>query len=415
MIKLPNNMKSLIAVLRSEELAGEINQYCNTATDIVANVKIDAASIAAAPAIINGGADIVVIETGVVNSEDITALENLCAYVSRGGSFIAIVENPSPDAMRRLFRAGVTDVIPSPANNAELIHALDAARGRVASKFEHDATSPGKIITVLKTAGGVGATTVALNTAASFSSMQNGRVCVVDLDVQFGQVATTLDVSPRMNILDAIRAGARLDPMLLDSIMHRYDSGISILSAPNTTTPLEAVDEDFLDRLFKILRSSYAVSIIELPAAWTQWIGVALDKSDLIVTVAETEVRSAAGAARIMQSLIDFGLTNAAPALIINKFEKTIENVERSKRIGDILRTKTIIAVRREDKSAQEAADRGMLLADAAPKSTLLKDYESIVRKLAASIDIELDETTRSPLPVEKLISGRFGLRSRPQ
>lgn len=415
MIKLSGHMKTLVAVLKSPETARSIEDYCAAANDIEADIRLVDATLSSAPGIVNGGADIVIVETGAEEGDSVAALEQLCAHVTRGGSFIALIDNPSGDAVPRLFRAGVTDVLSTPPSAAELSTALDAARGRPAVAQTLPPGETGKIIVVLKSAGGVGATSTTVNLAAAFASIQPGLVAAVDLDIQFGQIATALDQTPRMNILDAIRAGGRLDATLLTSILHAHPSGVSLLAAPNTTTPLEAVNDRFIDRLFTQLRTIAAVSIVEMPTAWTQWVGDAIGAADHVLIVAESSVRSAAGAARIAQSIIDFGLDKLHPSVAINKFEKTIENTERAKRIGDIFRTKPIGAIRLDSKAATEAADRGLLFRDAAPKSIAVKDFETLARRLAAALGVETQEETKVAAPLDRLLPGRFGSRSRMQ
>lgn len=415
MISLPPHMKSLVAVVRSPEIAAEIEAYCAATPEIAADIKIIETALAEAPSIINGGADIVVIEAGRAGGANLQALEELCAYVTRGGSFIVIMEDPSADVVRRLFRAGVTDVLPTPVMPVELVAALDTARGRAAPARTGDATANGKIVLVLKTAGGVGATTVATNLAGSFAALQTGRVALVDLDVQFGQIATALDLKPRMNVLDAVRAGARLDPTLLASTTHAHSSGVMVLAAPAEITPLEAINEQFIERLFTNLRSIAAVSVVEVPAAWSQWIGEALDRADVVAPVAEASVRSAAGAARIAQSFVDFGLTKLNLHLLINKYEKTIENNERAKRIGEIFRARPGGAVRLDARAAAEAGDRGLLFADAAPKSLATKDFETNARAIGSALGLTFADQQASTPALERILGGRLGLKGRTQ
>lgn len=412
MIGVANHMKSLVAVLRSPEIAAEIEAYCAATPEIAAEIKMVETAVDEAPSIINGGADIVVVEAGAASDAHLEALEHLCAYVTRGGSFIVIMDDPTTDVVRRLFRAGVTDVLPTPMQPVELVAALNTARGRQPDVRPATAAK-GKIITVLKTAGGVGATTAAANLAAAFAKLQTGRVALVDLDVQFGQAATALDVRPRMTVLDAVKAGSRLDPTLLASTMHLHSSGVLVLAAPKEITPLEAISEPFIERLFASLRAFAAVSILEVPAAYAQWIGEVLDRSDLIVAVAESSVRSAAGAARIAQGLVDFGVSKAPIYLLLNRYEKTIENNERAKRIAEIFRAKPGGAVRLDAKAAVEAADRGLLFAEAAPKSSATKDFETNARAIAAALGLGLASEISSPAPLERILGGRLGLKGK--
>lgn len=414
-MNIPTNMKGLVAILRSSEIAAEIEAYCNAAPDIKAEIRVADATVTDAPSIINGGADIVVIETGAAAQADIAALEQLCAYVARGGSFIVIMEDPSADTVRRLFRAGVTDVLPTPVMPVELIAALNTARGRKIEVQHSDTPAKGKIVTVIKTAGGVGATTLAANLGAALVPMIEGKVALVDLDIQFGQASTTLDLRPRMTVIDAVRAGARLDPILLASTLTAHDSGLEVLAAPNEITPLDAISEQFIDRLFRNLRAVAAISIVEVPAAWTQWIGEVLDKSDIVVPVAEASVRSAAGAARINQSFIDFGLNRLNIHLIVNKYEKTIENNERAKKIGEIFRTKPAGAIRLDSKAAQEAADRGLLFSALSQKSVATKDIETNARNIAGVLGLTLATEPETAPPLSRILGARLGSRGRAQ
>jgi len=415
MMNIPTNMKGLVAILRTSKIAEEIEAYCNAAPDIKADIRVADASVADAPSIINGGADIVVIETGAATQTDIAALEQLCAYVARGGSFIVIMEDPSADTVRRLFRAGVTDVLPTPVMPVELVAALNTARGRKIDVPLSDAPAKGKIVTVIKTAGGVGATTFAANVGAALVPVIEGKVALVDLDIQFGQAATALDLRPRMTVIDAVRAGARLDPILLASTLTAHDSGLAVLAAPNEITPLDAISEQFIDRLFRHLRTVATVSVIEVPAAWTQWIGEALDKSDIVIPVAEASVRSAAGAARINQSFVDFGLNRLNIHLIVNKYEKSIENNERAKKIGEIFRAKPAGVVRLDAKAAQEAGDRGLLFSALPQKSLAAKDFETNARNIASALGLTLATEPDTAPPLSRILGARLGSRGRAQ
>lgn len=412
-MNIPSHMRSLIGVLKSAATADEIKAYCAASIDIVADIRLTDTTLADAPTMINGGADIVVIETGAANADDIGVLEKLCAHVARGESFIVIMDDPSADTMRRLFRAGVTDVLATPVAPAELVAALNSAQGRKSESVAKSKAADGKIVAIINTAGGVGATTLATNIGAALAGSLSGKVVLADLDIQFGGVATALNLRPRMSVLDAVKAGSRLDATLLTSTFCEHACGVFTLAAPRDITPLEAIPDGFIDRLFSALRASAALSIVELPAAWTLWTGEALGRSDIFVPVAETSVRCAAGAARINQSLIDFGLAPMSAHLLLNKYEKSIENNARAKKIGEIFGVKPAGAIRLDAKAAQEAADRGLLFADAAPKSAATKDFETVAKAIAAKLDLKLAPKVEGAAPLSRILGGRPMVRGR--
>jgi pilus assembly protein CpaE len=406
--------RTLIAVLRNAELAAHVKAYCDSAGDIASDIRISPDATAEAPGIVNGGADVVVIEAASHEEAEIAALERLCAYVARGGSFIVIMDDPSASVVRRLFRAGVTDVLPTPVTEGELLAALNTATGaRRAASSPPKPSRRGNIAVVLKTAGGVGATTFATNVAAAMQIIVPGGTALVDLDVQFGQIATSLDIAPRMTIVDAIRAGARLDETLLASTMHAHASGLKVLAAPPQVTPLDAVTEPFLDKLFSTLRSSFATSIVELPFAWSLSTGEALSRADAICIISQPTVKCAAGAARIQQGLVDFGIQKPNMALFASHYEKTLETNERMRKIGEVFRVKPLAAIRFDDKTAADAADRGLLISDASPKAPIVKDFEAAARKLSEALGVESSGLVAIPssAPFGKLFGSLPGRR----
>lgn len=414
MISTPSDKKSLVAVVRSETIAAEIRAYCESAPEIVANIRVVATSLRLAPQIVNGGADIVVVEAGGAGPEDVDALERLCAAVGRGGAFIAIMDDPSADVVRRLFRAGVTDVLPTPVMNVELVAALNTALGAAAAtRVDKGAAADGKIVTIVKAAGGVGATTLAANLAGRAAALAPGGAALADLDVQFGFAAASLDLAPKMTVLEAVQAGVRLDPTMLRSMLVAHSSGLKVLGAPPETVPLEAIEERFIERLYTDLRSVAALSFVELPSAWALWTGEAIGRSDLLLVVAEADVRSAAGAARVAHSLVEFGLAKLPVAAVVNKFDKTIENSERAKRIAGILRATAAHSIRLDARTAADAADRGVLFEEASPKSPASRDFDRVTRTIAEKLGVTLTEDSPPPAPLERLFGGRPGAKGK--
>ena len=89
----------------------------------------------------------------------------------------------------------------------------------------------GKVITVFSPKGGVGKTTVAVNLAVALAGSGAARVCIVDLDLAFGDVAITLQLIPEHTIAEAIGAEEHLDFAMLDTLLTRHEN-CAILAAP---------------------------------------------------------------------------------------------------------------------------------------------------------------------------------------
>lgn len=95
----------------------------------------------------------------------------------------------------------------------------------------------GAVVTFMRASGGMGATTLAINAAYALTRSTDAvppRVCVLDLDPQFGNVALYLDLGYGRGIVDIIRSPSRLDGELLRGAMLQHHSGMHVLTAPDT-------------------------------------------------------------------------------------------------------------------------------------------------------------------------------------
>lgn len=380
--------ETLVAVVSDQGVADCVKQYCDLHSIAEPKIQVRSDPMAEASAIVNGGASIVLVQAHEDDEETLVKIERLHNYVARGGSLIVILDDPTTHTVRRLFRQGVTDVLPTPVADNELIAALNTAR----SNFRTETASPGggKIVSILKTAGGVGATTVAVNLARELNDIAAGSVALVDLDIQFGAVGIALDLKARMNVNDAIRAGDRLDGTLLKGVMTKHQSGFDVLPSAPGITPLSVVDEDFVASFCEQLKSSYDVILLELPMAWSRWFYAVMDQTDIIAPIVETSVRSADGARRIMQGLKDLAVKDPAFFAIANKVDRGPNTRERLKNLGSILGAAPEAIIREDEKTAMECADLGRCFKDVAPGVAATQDFANAARKLLDRIGVDM-------------------------
>jgi len=239
----------------------------------------------------------------------------------------------------------------------------------------------GRIVTVVKSAGGCGASVVATNLAGEFCRQTDEAVALIDLDIQFGNLGFYLDIRPRHTLLDALQAGKRFDETFLKTLMEVHETGIHVLSAPRHMVPLDQIDEGFILKLIRLLKKTYPVSVIELSAGWAHWFGVVFSQSDEIVVVCEPTVRGASGLARVLQSLQDMMFDDISLNVIANKVQKYGE----SRRCVDQMQgtvLKPIQTIRYDEKSVEKAISAGMLLSQAAKRSIPYRDMQQIAGQL---------------------------------
>lgn len=335
--------------------------------------------------------------------EPIERLEVIARAMPSRTAVIFIMNQPTATDMRRLFHAGAGDVLSSSITQPELYAALNATVSEHGQRQEASSAS-GRLITVLKSAGGVGATSFCANLARTLCESDAGEVLLVDLDVQFAGLTTCLDLKPRLTLLDAVRADERLDPTLLRSLMGQHPSGFHMLAAPKSMTAADALTPEFLTTFIAQLKSEFDLILFDMPMGWSDWFSEVLSESDLIVPILEPSVRCADGARRILDALEDLGLAALELQPVVNKLERTPAAKERLSGLEKVFSDRSLVTIREDTKAFQKASDLGRCLLDIGGTAAQ-QDYVYIARRIAHSLELDID------LPGGAHNERRLGLR----
>ena len=380
---------SLIAILSSDQAHDEVKSVVAKLPKVATSIKKTEDTLRDAQELVNGSADVVILEADLANPRSTTVIEQLCEYVSQSGFLIVLAENATPASTRVLFKAGVNDVLPLPLDRMEFLASLESAFGTLLERQTAGVVTKGKVITFMKCGGGAGTTTIATNFAHALVSRTSSkkllkkstnkgpaRVAVFDLDIQFGTVALSVNVEGRTSILDARRAEDRLDPSLLTASMRTHKSGMKILASPDEIVPFTAFSGEFFEQILDISRSMFDYIIIDLPQAWTSWTHSVLDQSDIIVPVLKPNVEHVHNAQKILIGLDHLKIGRDKTYLLINQVAKGLAHSDRVAQIKKIT-DRPMAQIREDSKTNTSARDRGMLLADVSNNSVVVKDIVS--------------------------------------
>jgi pilus assembly protein CpaE len=219
-------------------------------------------------------------------------LEHALARLSRshGHPRIAVVlRNADVTTTRRLMRAGASDVLPAPVGEPALAICLE----RLLHAHPHEAggaRKAGEIVALLKAGGGVGATALAVQSSFLLAQRAPGGACVADLDLQFGSASLYMDLPEAATIIDCLGAGQGLAETPYASALATHRSGVRLLAAPREVVPLETLTPDLADGLVRGLRRDFGLTLVDLPAVWTDWTDQVLVQADRIVLVTRLAV-----------------------------------------------------------------------------------------------------------------------------
>ena len=305
---------------------------------------------------------------------------------------IAAAYEPSMKLVRTLVRAGAHDVVPLPLDPEELETALDPIRRMVGAHGARVRAGNQKIVTIIKSEGGVGATALLSQLATRFAAGEAtvGReACLIDLDVQFGDAALHLGLQPPLTFSDLIEAGKRLDGELMRSVATRHSSGLRVISAPREIMPLESLTSDQLLSIMDLAASEFGAVFIDLPTNWTNWSMSLLARSDIVLLVTELRVPSLHRARRQLDLLAAQDMGNLDVRIVVNRAQKGLFRALSPADAERVLRRPVAFTVANDHETMTQAIDRGISIAEVKRKSALGKDIDAMEQDLAVALGLE--------------------------
>lgn len=305
---------------------------------------------------------------------------------------IAAAYDPPLALVRSLIRAGAHDVVPLPLSIEDLEASLAPVANDKTARHSAPTTTHAKLVSVIKGLGGVGATALTSQLAIQFAMTEAaaGReVCLMDLDVQFGDVAFQLGVRPKLSLLDLLEAGPRLDGALLRSTVTEHASGLKVIAAPPEMMPLEAVSSEHLLQVVELATREFGTVFVDLPSNWTNWSLSLVARSDLILLVTELTVAGLNRAKRQLRLLESQDLGVLDVRVVANRWEKSLARNIRPADVREALGRDIAYTVANDFPLMRAAIDRGVPISDIKRKSAIGKDLAVLDAGIAAALGLE--------------------------
>src|ERR1700712_1598654 len=237
---------------------------------------------------------------------------------------VLIRHDLAPEVFAQAMQVGIGAVVA-----ADDQPALNAALSRAKGTWEaiHGPTNPGerdgRVFTVFSPKGGVGKTTMSVNLSVALARTR-AEVCIVDLDLAFGDVAITLQVIPERTITDAAESETELDFSLLQQLLTRHESGITILAAPTHPEGRDLVTASLARRVIQILRRNFDYVVIDTPPGFDDQVLGAFDETDECVVVATLDVPTIKNTKVAMETLDLLHLIPNNRHLVLNRADEEV-------------------------------------------------------------------------------------------
>jgi pilus assembly protein CpaE len=309
---------------------------------------------------------------------------------------LLIAEGVSPASLHGLLREGGDEFVPYPLPEGELAQAIDrvlappqpaAVAPEMQNKLKPTGDRNGVVIPVQGMAGGTGATTLAVNLAwelANIDEENPPRVCILDLDFQFGSVSTYLDLPRRESVFEMLQDTESMDS---ESFMHSllsYEQKLQVLTAPTDLIPMDLVDPADIQRIIEMARTNFDYVVIDMPKTMVEWSETVLHAAHVYFATLELDMRSAQNTLRIKRALQGEQLPFEKLRFVLNRAPKftDLNGKSRIKRLAESLGISIDLQLPDGGKAVPQNADHGVPMAESIHKNPLRKE----IAKLAKSV-----------------------------
>jgi pilus assembly protein CpaE len=258
------------------------------------------------------------------------ALELARAFdTERPDVVVVLIAKPSIKLLENALRVGARDVVAPDSSEDELrrafdsaLHAADRRRG-VLSPAEVDAPTR-HVICVVSPKGGAGKTTVSTNLASSLAMAAPGEVVIVDLDFQFGDVASALRMTPTHTFADISRSPNAVDITTVKVFLTPSDAGLFALCAPDTPVEADIITPAHVQHVLTMLASEFRYVIIDTGSGIDEPTLAALELSTDIVVLTSTDVPSVRATRKEIDTFDLLGLTKQTRHFVVNRADARV-------------------------------------------------------------------------------------------
>ena len=332
---------------------------------------------------------------------------------------ILIADQVSPVALHQLLRLGAEDFVPYPLPEGALHEAIDRIRTQAAAvatpvaapeatalpavaaapaappphddgphpTFKAKGDRDAVVLAVHGLAGGVGASTFATNLAwelATISKTDAPRVCLIDLDFQYGSIATYLDLPRKDAVFDLLSDLESTDSDALLHAMLTFNDKLNVLTAPSDMLPLDIVTGDHIGRLIDMARANFDYVVIDMPKTIVVWTETVLQRAHVYFALMELDLRSAQNVLRLVRALKAEALPHEKLRFALNRAPKftDLSAKSRVKRMAESLDISIEIQLPDGGTQITQANDHGLPLSENAAKNPLRKEIQKLAKSL---------------------------------
>jgi pilus assembly protein CpaE len=340
--------------------------------------------------------DVVVMDINMPGMDGVAAAEIISQRLPASPIIMMSVHGEA-EQLKRSLTAGAREFLVKPFSadefsttirrvyEKELIRRqqVEAAMPAVPTGPQLDAADLGEhqIIGVFSPKGGAGRTTIATNLALALHRETGGRVCLVDANLQFGDVGVLLNLNPKnRSMLDAVETGEP-DADITNSVVIDHSTGIRVLLAPPSPEGADLVTPAYLRKMVDHLRETHDFVVVDLPSALNDHSLAIMDAADQIVVLTALEITTIKNVRLFLEVADQLEYDRSKIRLVVNRSDSA-----QGIRIADVeasIRRSIDGTIVSDGRLAVLAVNRGVPFVVSHPEGALSRDITKLARTLA--------------------------------
>ena len=337
---------------------------------------------------------------------DLTRISEIIRTAKDRNLRVVLIANQlSPVALHQLLRLGADDFVPYPLPDGALHEAIERFRkagADAAAPAEPEPALPepvhspgfkakgdrdGVLLPVHGLAGGVGASTFAANLAWELANADRNnppRVCLIDLDLQFGSISTYLDLPRREAVFELLQDTEHADSDSFLQAMLTFNDRLHVFTAPADMLPLDLIGPEDVGRILAMAQANFDFVVVDMPKTIVAWTETVLSRSHVYFALMELDLRSAQNVLRLVRALKAESLPHERLRFVLNRAPRFTDLGAKSrvKRMAESL--DITIEVQLPDGGSQvtQANDHGLPISETAGKNPLRKEIAKLAKSL---------------------------------
>lgn len=247
-------------------------------------------------------------------------------------ALLVVSSNCDPQQIINTMKAGAAEYLVQPVTHNVFINAIEEVRAKMANSGHR---ARGNVYSFISAKGGVGATVLAVNTAAALALAKKNAVALIDMSLQSGDASVLLDIVPRATIHDICLNIHRLDVALLRGVMCNHNIGINFLSAPQNPEASGDIKSDHIAAILDLACKLHDNIVVDCSSMNVSDCAIEVfRRSDKIFVVTDMSVPAIRNTVRLCNLIRKFGIGSNKIEIVINRFIKdsvlSIDEIEKN-------------------------------------------------------------------------------------